>query len=242
MHDGILPLVHTCCAWSMLRCHFFRRMNSFINTNCFHLRSKVRSVAGFMFQVAGTVTQVTKDGNIFEMHALKQLNLRCNMHCAELLVLVLFVFKFRMCLNLTSPHFWAKNCPTSSVFWNRLTRTTRSEFFGIRLHKLTNFWKSQEATNRFEIKGSTAWGRCFQHRRRYVSRCVSALTPCLLPVFRGSRGAISEHTSRHRLRGCVLKHPETNRRSMEFDKLHGFNIQKYRQYIIFIILHIPSLL
>ena len=92
-----------------------------------------------MFQVAGTVTQVTKDGNIFEMHALKQLKLRCNMHCAELLVLALFVFKFRICLYLTSPHFWAKNCPTSSVVWNRLTRTTRSEFFGIRLHKLTNF-------------------------------------------------------------------------------------------------------
>ena len=48
----------------------FRRMNSFINTHCFHLRSKVRSVF-FMFQIPGTVSQVNKDGNMFEMHALK---------------------------------------------------------------------------------------------------------------------------------------------------------------------------
>ena len=96
----------------------FRRMNSFINTHCFHLRSKVRSVF-FMFQIPGTASQVNKDGNIFEMHALKQSKLRCNMHCAELLVLVLFVFIFRICLNLPSPHFLAKNFPTSSIFWNR---------------------------------------------------------------------------------------------------------------------------
>lgn len=62
--------------------------------------------------------------------------------------------------------------------------------------------------------------------------------PMFTASFRGSRGAISEHTSRHRLRGCVLKHPEANRRSMEFDKLRGFNLQKYRQYNLYHILHI----